>query len=227
MAARLSGVRFFESRFAEAGDGERAVWEKKYMKSELRFHGVTSAVMRASVREHAKTHRDETRGDVIALVEALYATDWFDLHGAAVLLLARRAKLLEPSDAPWLLELVRRSSCWAHVDPLATDVVGALVTAHPDLLRSLPTWARDEHVWVRRTALLAQLRELRAGRGDFDLFVRIAVPLLPDRSFWIRKAIGWVLRDVSRKRPELVREVLRAHGDAMSGVTRREAVKYV
>ena len=78
---------------------------------------------------------------------------------------------------------------------------------------------------MRRTALLAQLDELRAGRGDFDLFARLAVPMLGEREFFIRKAIGWVLRDTSRKRPALTFAFLQAHRDAMSGLTLREGAR--
>ena len=80
---------------------------------------------------------------------------------------------------------------------------------------------------MRRTALLAQLRALRHGGGDFALFAEIAAPMLEEREFFIRKAIGWVLREVSKKRPELVRDFLAEHGARASGLTRREASKYL
>ena len=97
----------------------------------------------------------------------------------------------------------------------------------PDAPPRLRTWARDRDFWVRRTALLAQLRALRHGGGDFALFAEIAAPMLEEREFFIRKAIGWVLREVSKKRPELVRDFLAEHGARASGLTRREASKYL
>ena len=77
--------------------------------------------------------------------------------------------------------------------------------------------ASDDDLWVRRVALLAQLRALRRGGGDFALFAEVAAPMLPERGFFICKAIGWVLRDVSNLRRALVRGFLLAHARACSG----------
>jgi hypothetical protein len=70
-------------------------------------------------------------------------------------------------------------------------------------------------------------RRLSHERGDFDLFARLAVGMLDEREFFIRKAIGWVLREVSKKRSKLVFEFLRAHRDEVSGLTLREGAKYL
>ena len=95
------------------------------------------------------------------------------------------------------------------------------------LLPHLRRWARDRDFWVRRTALLAQLDALRRGGGDFDLFAEIAAPMLGEKEFFIRKALGWVLREVSKKRPALSHAFLRRHLGALSGLTLREGAKGV
>jgi len=76
-------------------------------------------------------------------------------------------------------------------------------------------------------ALLCQLRSLRRGAGDFALFAHVAAPMLPEKEFFIRKAIGWVLREVSKKRPTLVRDFVLPHAKTASGITWREATKYL
>lgn len=78
---------------------------------------------------------------------------------------------------------------------------------------------------LRRSALLAHLRPLRAGDGDFDRFSRFADVMLQEREFFIRKAIGWVLRDTAKKRPDLVFEWLQPRAHRASGVTIREAIR--
>ncbi|HEY2747885.1 MAG TPA: DNA alkylation repair protein, partial [Polyangia bacterium] len=219
-----SAVAFFRTRFAAAGTAERARYERAYMKSELAFHGVDAAAVRDAGAEFVKAHKEALDHDgVVGVVEALYATDWFDLRSAAIGVLERKRKLLAPKDAAWLVKLVRKSGCWAHVDWLATKIVPHALPEKP--ARLLRQWARDDDFWVRRTALLAQLDALRAGGGDFPLFAELAVPMLGEREFFIRKAIGWVLRDTSKRRPELVAGFVRAHGAAMSGLTYREATR--
>jgi 3-methyladenine DNA glycosylase AlkD len=217
-----AAVDFFRKRFAAAGKAERATYEQAYMKSALKFHGVDAATVRAVASEFCRAHALD-HDALVGAVDALYATDWFDLHSAAVGVLERHKKLLALDDAAWLVTLVRRSGCWAHVDWLATKIVPHALPDKPGKL--LRSWARDDDFWVRRTALLAQLDALRAGGGDFALFAELARPMLPEKEFFIRKAIGWVLRDTSKKRPELVRDFVVAHRAAMSGLTLREATR--
>jgi 3-methyladenine DNA glycosylase AlkD len=224
--APSSAVRFFRARFSAAGTAERAAGAKAYMKSDLWFFGVDAAELRAASAAFCK--EVPLDGESLrAVARELFATDWFELRSVAIALLERKRKLLEAVDAPWLIELVRASPCWAHVDFLVTKVIDPLVVANPKLLPRVRSWAQDEDFWVRRTALLAQLGPLRRGGGDFALFAEVAAPMLVEKEFFIRKAIGWVLREVSKKRQALVRDFLLEHGARASGLTWREATKYL
>jgi 3-methyladenine DNA glycosylase AlkD len=71
------------------------------------------------------------------------------------------------------------------------------------------------------------LLALRRGAGDFDRFARYADAMLDENEFFVRKAIGWVLRDTARKRPDLVFEWLEPRARRASGVTIREAVRHL
>ena len=103
--------------------------------------------------------------------------------------------------------------------------MGRLVERFSELGAVLDRWAVDEDFWIRRASLLALLVPLRRGAGDFDRFSRYADAMLDEREFFIRKAIGWVLRDTARKRPDLVYQWLLPRAARASGVTIREAVK--
>ncbi len=223
----MSAVDFFRKRFQELGTPGRAEGEKAYLKSPLQFHGVTVPDIRRVCGDFLKAHPEWRRGELRTLVDALYATDFHDLRSAAINLLERRHQQLTAEDVPWLIGLVRRSANWAHVDWLATKVVGSVVEAHPALRGQLRAWARDSDLWVRRTALLAQLEVLRKGGGDFALFEALAVPMLSEKEFFIRKAIGWVLREVAKQRPELTYRFLLAHREQVSGLTLREGAKHL
>ena len=84
-----------------------------------------------------------------------------------------------------------------------------------------------ENFWLRRSAMLALLGPIRRGGGDFCRFGRYAESMLHEKEFFIRKAIGWVLRETSKKRPELVNEWLVPRAHLCSGLTMREATKYL
>ena len=108
-----------------------------------------------------------------------------------------------------------------------STLAGGLVGRFPELTSTLDRWAMDGDFWVRRSAMLALLIPLRQGEGDFDRFGRYADGMLEEKEFFIRKAIGWVLREVSKKRPELVFDWIAPRTHRASGVTMREAVKYL
>jgi 3-methyladenine DNA glycosylase AlkD len=227
VTAPASARRFFERRYRAAGTSARAAGTKAYLKSDLRFYGATMPDIRGSVNDFARAKPDLSRSDLRKIVDELWSTDVFELRSAGIALLSKYSALLEERDLPWLLRFVRLSKTWAHVDWLASDVIGGVVGESKTRLRRLPVWARDDNFWVRRTALLAQLRPLSHEAGDFRLFARIAAPMLGEREFFIRKAIGWVLREVSKKRPDLVFEFLRDHRDEVSGLTLSEGAKYL
>jgi 3-methyladenine DNA glycosylase AlkD len=228
--ARIAGedaVAALEAALAPAGRPARARAEKAYLRSDLEFLGVGVPALRSAVRAFARAHPDLGRQDLVRLVEALWARPVHELRAAGIGLLARFRDRLMAGDMRLLERLLRRSHTWAYVDWLALDVVAPLVARSAAASRRLDRWARDRDFWIRRSALLALLPPLRSGGGDFRRFERFAAPMLADREFFIRKAIGWVLREVGKRRPALVARFAGQHLPALSGLTFREAVKYL
>lgn len=222
LASRLE--RDLKARGTEA----RATHEKAYLKSTLEHFGVdvptTRTCVKAVVRETKPTL---THDALVATVRALWARGVFELRSAGIELLIARVDLLGPDDVPLLEELVRGSKTWALVDALAPHVMGKLVIAHPKLTRTLDRWATDDDFWVRRAAMLALLVPLREGGGDFERFTRYADAMLEEKEFFIRKAIGWILRETGRKTPDRVHAWLLPRASRAAGLTIREATKYL
>lgn len=216
-----------EATLRSLGSPDRAINEKRYLKSDLQFLGVRKPDIRSVVADVLKQDPDLDRHALVALVEALWATPVFEHRMASVILLDRRSDLLEAADIDLVERLLRESRTWAFVDELAVKVVGALVERNPELGSTLDRWATDVDFWIRRSSMLTLLRPLRRGEGDFDRFGRYADRLLEEKEFFIRKAIGWVLRETSKKRPDLVFAWIKPRARRASGVTMREAVRYL
>jgi 3-methyladenine DNA glycosylase AlkD len=208
-----------------AGTAERAEQERAYLKSSLQFLGVSVPATRAAVRDLLRAHRELSAADVRQLAVILWDSPVFERRSAAVMLLVADASRAEPTDMALVERFLRDSQTWALVDPLSCDVSGALVVRFRELGETLDRWAVDENFWLRRAALLSLLVPLRRGGGDWDHFTRLAEPMLGEREFFIRKAIGWVLRETGKRRPELVEQWLRSRAARVSRLTLREAIK--
>jgi 3-methyladenine DNA glycosylase AlkD len=205
------------------GTPERAAGAKRYLKSELTHYGVTVPELRKLSRPMT---RDLAHDDLLALVTALWSRPIFERRFMAAAMLGERTDLLSAADLPRIEILLRESKTWALVDTLVPYPVGRISQAEPaESEPVLDNWAADPDFWIRRSALLAHLIPLREGNGDWDRFTGYADEMLAEKQFFIRKAIGWILRDTSRKRPELVRDWVAPRTGRMSGVTIREAVK--
>jgi 3-methyladenine DNA glycosylase AlkD len=220
-----SAVRELTAKLRRHASAERAAQEKRYLKSELDFLGVAMPDIRREAKAFVRAHGAIARETLFALTDALWKTRLHELRSTAVAILELQHAQLSAADLPWLLALIRDAKTWALVDWLATKVFGPIVAREPRAKKQLDRWARDEDFWVRRTALLSLHDELLAGRGDFAHFARLATPMLGEREFFIRKAIGWVLRSTAKRTPERTHAYVAEHAQAMSGLTFKEATR--
>ena len=204
---------------------ERAAGEKAYLKSALEHYGTSVPNIRKVAKSVGARQPQMDHDDLVSLVNALWRVPVHERRMAAVELLDLHAARLRSEDIELLERLLREARTWALVDGLAASVVGGLVERHPELGNVLDRWATDDDFWIRRSALLALLVPLRRGAGDFDRFCRYADALLEDKQFFVRKAIGWVLRDTAKRRPDMVYAWVLPRAGRMAGVTWREAVK--
>jgi 3-methyladenine DNA glycosylase AlkD len=213
-----------EADLTRLGSSERAAGERKYLKSDMRFLGATLADIRR-VAKAASADPQLDRTATVLLVEALWREPVFERRMVASLLLEFHAADLRSEDLRLIERLIRESKTWALVDVLSGDVVGE-IGSRLKIRRTLDRWARDEDFWIRRSSLLAELKPLKHG-APFEPFARRADAMLDETEFFIRKAIGWVLRETSKRRPDEVYAWIAPRTDRASGVTMREAVKYL
>ena len=230
----MTYVGAVRAALAEVGDPERAAQQQAYMKSELPYVGLGAPALKTLLRPILADHRfaDRAQWEAAALElfeDATHREEWY----AAVALLRHRsyAPWRDPDLLPLLEELVRLGAWWDVVDEIAGHLVGHVLLDHRAAATPvIDVWALDpESMWVRRTAMLAQLRHAEV--TDTDLLERVLVANLDDtaygREFFIRKALGWALRQHARRDPGWVRTFVGTHADRLSGLSRREALKHL
>jgi len=218
-------VAEIDAELRAKGTPARAEHEKAYLKSDLQHYGASVPDVRSVVKAVVNAHPDWQHDEIVAVGEALWDAPVHERRMAAFELLAQCSDRLTAQDMSMLERLLRESKTWALVDGLSVWVAGDVVARDGQAADMLDRWATDDDFWLHRAAMLALLVPLRKGGGDFERFSRYADAMLDEKEFFIRKAIGWVLRDTARKRPAMVYEWLLPRAARASGVTVREAVK--
>ena len=206
-----------------AADPALAPGMQAYMKSAMPYLGVRVPQVRRLAQLRG---RSADTGALRRAAEQLWrtATHREDRYAAQALL------ALPTMQGEWDLlalheEIVVTGAWWDHVDE-AAHRVGELLRAHPaDMAPVIRTWARSPDRWLRRVAVLSQLD----ARGDTDiaLLTDVVDANAADPDFFLRKGIGWALRQYARSDPDWVRSFLTERGVALSPLTRREAAKHL
>jgi 3-methyladenine DNA glycosylase AlkD len=198
---------------------------RRYMKSALPYRGVQTPGVRALTRELVDSYplatSDAWRETILTLWQAAFREE---RYAALELLGHRRYRAFRTIDAlPLYEELIVSGAWWDLVDPIATRRLRELLESEPRATRPvLRAWSRDANLWKRRSAIIAQvgLRE----RTDEELLFACIEPSRREREFFLRKAIGWALREYGKAAPEPVRRYVETH--ELSPLSRREALKY-
>ena len=230
-AAPLDVVREVRIRLADAADPTKAPQMQAYMKSEMAFRGVVAPALKRLCRGVFDAHRLEDRPAWRSAVLGLWDGAGFREERYAALSLATHRYYRGYQDADTLdlyRHLVETGAWWDFVDAIASRSVGPILRADLDeVAPRMRAWAGDEHMWVRRTAILCQLAS--KAETDPELLTHTIDANLDDsrfgREFFVRKAVGWALREYARTDPAWVVEFVDRRSTRLSGLSRREAVK--
>ncbi len=220
-AANLDLVDRLRDQLATVADHERAKAMAAYMRNQFPFLGVPSPTLKLALRAAEPGRLGQAELAVAA--RKLWQLPEREYQYAACALLNRFVKGCGPDFIDVAHDLIVTKSWWDTVDTLASHTVGALVHKHPQLATRMDEWIGSENLWLARTAILYQLGYKEA--TDVDRLFRYTLIKADHKDFFMRKAIGWALRQYAWVAPEAVRAFVSAHEAKFSGLTRREALK--
>ncbi len=210
---------------AELADPAKAPQMQRYMRSELPYRGVPTPVWRPLARRLDRSHPTPDLATLVATVRELWHGARFREERYVALHLTTGRRWLTPALVPLYRELIESGAWWDYVDEIATHRIGPLLRAFPaELTPIVHSWALDEHLWLRRAAIICQVGSKSA--TDTALLTHCIEAAIDERDFFLRKGIGWALRDHSRTDPAWVAAFVDAH-PRLSPLSRREASKYL
>jgi 3-methyladenine DNA glycosylase AlkD len=211
--------------FPAAADPQRAVAARAYMRDQFPFLGIPAPQQRVLAREVLAGLARPTEADLDRVARACWERAEREYQYFACGWLRRHARICSAAFLDTARHLVVTKSWWDTVDALAAHLVGPLVTRHPRLASTMDDWIRNDNLWLARTALLHQLGYKDA--TDEDRLFRYCLIRADHRDFFIRKAIGWALREYARTAPNAVRAFVRSHEARLSPLSVREALKHL
>ena len=220
--------------FAAVAVPSKAPAMAAYMKNVQRFFGVSSVPRKAAQAAVFKEQHDAiaTRAGWERCVRQLWAGPHREYRYAALDLLIlgsqKRYGFLDAASLPLLQSLLSECDNWDTLDALATTGFGTVLKHIPaeemrTILRAMN--AKSDHMWTQRAAILSQLKWKSA--TDLSMLEELIVSRMHDSDFFIRKAIGWALRELARTNPAWVRAFVQKHEDSLSGLSKREALKHI
>nr|WSW70520.1 DNA alkylation repair protein [Streptomyces sp. NBC_00995] len=211
--------------YPTAADPARARSAAAYMKHAAPFLGIPTPGRRALSRTVLEGPARPAEPDCAAIALRCWALPEREYHYFAVDYLRRHVARCSSGFVPVLRHLLTTVPRWDTVDLLAAHVAGPLVTADPELRRTMDGWIEDDDVWIVRTALLHQLGF--AAATDADRLFTYCLRRADHPDYFIRKAIGWSLREYARTDPQAVREFVEGARDRLAPLSVREATKHL
>ncbi|QOT72322.1 DNA alkylation repair protein [Sphingobium fuliginis] len=216
------------ARLAAVAEPERAAGMQAYMKSTMPYLGVSAVPLRQVCKEVFADLQYESASQWHADVLVLWRGARFreERYTAIELTGLRAAHPFQRIDAlPMYEEMIVTGAWWDYIDPIAGQRFWAILQHEREpMKRAMLAWAVDENVWKRRSAILCQLRAKQ--QTDLDFLYACIAPSIASKEFFLRKAIGWALRQHAWTDPAEVVRYVETHPE-LSGLSKREALKNV
>lgn len=217
-------VREIKKAFSEKANQSIAVQQSKYMKNQFPFYGLKSPIRKEIQRPFLVKSNLPEKQEVLKIVDQLWAAPQRELHYFAMELLFKYKKEFVKDDIDFFERLIVKNAWWDSIDFIAPKIIGAYFLKFPEERKqTVDRWIKSGNVWLQRSAILFQLKYKDC--VDKKLLTYVIDQLKDEKEFFIRKAIGWILREVSKRDPDWVMTFVRSHH--LQPLSEREALKVI
>lgn len=212
-----------KKRFLNLQNEENAKNMKAYMKNNFEFLGIRTAERRKVQKEEFKKIPKDAEIDK-EFVRNLWNEEFREFQYAALDYLIKMRKKLKKDDILFIEELIRNKPWWDTIDPISSYLVGEICKNYPEVIDTyIIKWIEDENFWIRRSSIIFQLKYKE--KTNTNILEKSIKFNINEKEFFIRKAIGWALREYSKTNKNWVSDFVK--NNDMSGLSKREASKYL
>ncbi len=203
---------------------ESAAGMKKYMRNQFDFIGISSQTRKELFKSFIKEYGYPENENMSDVIKTLWEQDYRDCQYSAIGLITAKIKTLDTEFIPVTQYMITNKSWWDTIDATASNIVGPILLKDKKFMKSInKKWINSDNMWLRRTALIFQLN-YKDEINEKILYSNIK-KCAREKEFFIKKAIGWALRQSARKNPESVRNFV--ENTELSTLSTREALKRI
>ena len=218
--------RFVSAELTAAANPEKAVGMQGYMKTEMPFYGVQKPGRTEILQRLVKSFSPADRQQYEDLVLGLWDLPHREEKYLAIAFARQFADFVTTESLPLYRRLIVEGAWWDFVDEVAVKLIGRLVLDDPaGAWPVVETWIDDEVMWLRRAAIICQIGAKE--NTDLERLLRFCSERASEKEFFIRKAIGWALREHAKTDPEAVAAFATGNRDRLSTLSYREATKHI
>ena len=212
-----------DARLEALANENNAIPMKKYMKNHFEFYGIKSAERKAAIAEHRKENGMIAPEELEEFVHHCWDNPFREIHYSCMEIIDREKKP-EKSRLELYEWMVLHRSWWDSVDFIAPSLMGRLFSQNPEIIKeNTERYVQSGELWLQRAALIFQLKYKE--NTDLSLLFHYCERLADEKDFFIRKAIGWSLRQAGKFYPEDVKQFVAHH--SLSALSIREALKHL
>ena len=213
-----------ETAFKNHADPENAKGQKAYMRNQFDFLGITSPIRKEIQRPFFRKENLPPKAELEDIVKTLWNKLEREFQYFAMELANKYSKQFDINDIDWFEWMITHKSWWDTVDDVAPRLMGDYFKRFPDQRdKRIASWLKTNNIWLKRSALLFQLRY--KAEMDTEFLTYVINSLLGSKEFFINKAIGWILRQYSKSHPQWVIDFV--NRTELEPLSRREALKVI
>lgn len=215
-------VKEMTDHLSDRADKEKARPMEKYMKNHFKFLGIKSPELNQLLKDFFKENGLPEPSIFKETVHELWQLPEREYQYAALRMIDKIKIDFEKEDIIFLEDLTTSKSWWDTVDHIAPNYIGMLFKKHPEMIKKYTTkWTASDNIWLQRTAVLFQLKYKQ--ETDTEVLFDCIEKCMDSNEFFVRKAIGWALREYSKTNPDGVIQFV--DNRSLSALSKREALK--
>lgn len=217
-------IKKIEQLFSENADKEKGYAMAKYMKFNFEYHGINSPTRKELQKEFLKENPLSEIENLEEVINKLWDLPQREYQYFAMEILNKFISKQDASFIDFLENLILKKSWWDSIDFISPSLLGTLFKKYPEKIEYyIEKWMNSGNFWLQRSCILFQLKY--KNDTNFDLLKSLIYELKDEKEFFIRKAIGWSLREYSKTNPDAVLHFI--ENTELSNLSRKEGLKHI